>query len=98
MNGTNSSLPQQKKSVTSGQSQLVVNSGRHRSHRYGGGIPNYCVGEDVPYIWVPSKADLGIACGIKKGAMAASINSSDSSPIAPQVRQLQQKIEQRWGP
>ncbi|KAL3484075.1 hypothetical protein BJX62DRAFT_219207 [Aspergillus germanicus] len=89
MNGTNSSLPQQKNPLRAADTDPIAMAG---------GIPDYCVGEDVPYIWVPSKADLGIACGIKKGAMVASINFSDSHPIAPQVKQLRQKIEQLWGP
>ncbi|KAJ0418450.1 50S ribosomal protein L30e-like protein [Aspergillus carlsbadensis] len=85
-----------KKSVKNGQSQLVVIAADTDPIVVAAAVPAYCVGEDVPYIWVPSKKELGIACGLhqKVGTIVASINSSDSCPLAPQVEQLREKIGQ----
>ncbi|CEL03525.1 hypothetical protein ASPCAL04679 [Aspergillus calidoustus] len=86
------------KSVKNGQSQLAVVAADTDPLVLAADAPDYCIGEDVPYVWVPSKNALGTACGLGNGAIAASINASDVSPLAPQIKQLRQKIEKLWGP
>ena len=47
-------------------------------------IEAICRQNDVPVTWVPSKQELGKACGIEVGAAAAAaVESSDSTGFVP---------------
>lgn len=56
-------------------------------------LPLLCEDKNVPYVFVPSKAALGRACGVSRPVIAASITTNDESPIKNQVYAIKDKIE-----
>ena len=54
------------------------------------------VAEDkaCPYVFVPSKAALGRACGVSRPVIACSVLSADLSQLRNQILALRTKIEQ----
>jgi U4/U6 small nuclear ribonucleoprotein SNU13 len=49
--------------------------------------------QNVPYVFVPSKAALGRACGVTRPVIAASITSNEASQLKNQIQQLKLAIE-----
>ena len=49
--------------------------------------------KNVPYVYVPSKAALGRACGVSRAVIADSITTNESSDLTPQIRGLRPKVE-----
>jgi len=47
----------------------------------------------VAYVFVPSKAALGRACGVTRPVIAASVTTNDASPLNNQIEQLKLAIE-----
>jgi U4/U6 small nuclear ribonucleoprotein SNU13 len=56
-------------------------------------IPLLCEDKNVPYVFVPSKVQLGRACGVSRAVIAASINTNDASDLAGQIKALRDKVE-----
>ena len=62
-------------------------------------LPLLAEDKNVPYVYVPSKAALGRACGVSRAVIAASITTNESSDLMPQIRELKYKVERLmiWG-
>jgi U4/U6 small nuclear ribonucleoprotein SNU13 len=56
-------------------------------------LPLLAEDKNVPYVFVPSKAALGRACGVTRPVIAASITSNDQSPIQSQLAKLRTEVE-----
>lgn len=56
-------------------------------------LPLLCEDKNVPYVFVPSKAALGRACGVSRPVIAASVISKDGSALESQKRKLKIEIE-----
>lgn len=56
-------------------------------------LPLLCEDKNVPYVFVPSKAALGRACGVSRPVIAASVTSNDASAIKNQIYGIKDKIE-----
>lgn len=56
-------------------------------------LPLLCEDKNVPYVFVPSKAALGRACGVSRPVIAASVTSNDASSIKNQIYGIKDKIE-----
>lgn len=56
-------------------------------------LPLLCEDKNVPYVFVPSKAALGRACGVSRPVIAASVTSNDASAIKNQIFTIKDKIE-----
>ena len=57
-------------------------------------LPLLCEDKNVPYVFVPSKAALGRACGVSRSVISASITSNNASKLQPQIIKLKDQIEQ----
>jgi U4/U6 small nuclear ribonucleoprotein SNU13 len=51
------------------------------------------VAQNVPYVFVPSKAALGRACGVTRPVIAASITTNEGSQLKSQIHTLKLAIE-----
>lgn len=49
--------------------------------------------QNVPYVFVPSKAALGRACGVSRPVIACSITTNEGSQLKNQIQQLKLAIE-----
>lgn len=56
-------------------------------------LPMLCEDKNTAYVFVPSKLQLGRACGVSRAVMAASINANEASDLAPQIKRLREKVE-----
>ncbi|EGV65881.1 RNA binding protein snu13 [Yamadazyma tenuis] len=56
-------------------------------------LPLLCEDKNVPYVFVPSKAALGRACGVSRPVIAASVTTNDASAIKNQIYSIKDKIE-----
>uniref|UniRef100_A0A6B2LQP6 Ribosomal protein eL8/eL30/eS12/Gadd45 domain-containing protein n=1 Tax=Arcella intermedia TaxID=1963864 RepID=A0A6B2LQP6_9EUKA len=56
-------------------------------------LPLLCEDKNVPYVFVPSKAALGRACGVTRPLIACSITSSEGSDIKEQLENLKDQVE-----
>ena len=56
-------------------------------------LPLLCEDKNVPYVYVPSKVQLGRACGVSRSVIAASINTNEASSLATQIKALRDKVE-----
>ncbi|RPA86934.1 L30e-like protein [Ascobolus immersus RN42] len=56
-------------------------------------LPLLCEDKNVPYVFVPSKIQLGRACGVSRSVIAASITTNEASELGAQVKALKDKIE-----
>mmetsp|Transcript_99932 Transcript_99932/g.243107 ORF Transcript_99932/g.243107 Transcript_99932/m.243107 type:complete len:127 (-) Transcript_99932:94-474(-) len=56
-------------------------------------LPLLCEDKNKPYVFVPSKAALGRACGVSRSVIAAAVTTNDQSQLADQIRQLKISIE-----
>jgi U4/U6 small nuclear ribonucleoprotein SNU13 len=52
-----------------------------------------CIIQNVPYIFVPSKAALGRACNVSRPVIAASVTTSESRELSSQVNTIKLAIE-----
>ena len=57
-------------------------------------LPLLCEDKNVPYVFVPSKAALGRACGVSRSVISASITSNNASKLQPHIIKLKDQIEQ----
>lgn len=56
-------------------------------------LPLLCEDKNVPYVFVPSKAALGRACGMERPVVACAVTVNEGSQLKPQIQALQQSIE-----
>lgn len=56
-------------------------------------LPLLCEDKNVPYIFVPSKAALGRACGVTRAVIAASVTVQEGSNLKPQIATVREQIE-----
>jgi U4/U6 small nuclear ribonucleoprotein SNU13 len=49
--------------------------------------------QNVPYIFVPSKAALGRACGVTRPVISASVTTSESKELSSQIQTVKNAIE-----
>ena len=54
---------------------------------------HYSPSKNVPYIYVPSKAALGRACGVSRPVIAASITTNETNELNSQIRSIKDQIE-----
>ncbi|EAY10603.1 hypothetical protein TVAG_282030 [Trichomonas vaginalis G3] len=57
-------------------------------------LPLLCEDKNVQYIFVPSRAALGRACGVSRPVVACSIVKKDNSRLKKNIENLKIKIEQ----
>lgn len=56
-------------------------------------INSFSLLQNVPYVFVPSKAALGRACGVSRPVIACAVTVNEGSQLKPQISSLQQSIE-----
>ena len=56
-------------------------------------LPLLAEDKNVPYVFVPSKAALGRACGVTRPVIACSVTTNEGSQLKGQVQQLKLAIE-----
>lgn len=56
-------------------------------------LPLLAEDKNCPYVYVPSKIQLGRACGVSRAVIAASITTNEASDLTPQIRELKNKVE-----
>ncbi|KAF9987406.1 NHP2-like protein 1 [Modicella reniformis] len=56
-------------------------------------LPLLCEDKNVPYVFVPSKAALGRACGVSRPVIAASVTSNEGSDLKTQILAIKLQIE-----
>eukprot|EP00924_Labyrinthula_sp_SR-Ha-C_P001060 maker-scaffold_7-snap-gene-12.34-mRNA-1 protein AED:0.03 eAED:0.03 QI:129/1/1/1/0/0/3/129/127 len=56
-------------------------------------LPLVCEDKNVPYVFIPSKDQLGRACGVSRSVIAASITSNEQSPIEAKLKSLKIEID-----
>ncbi|CAK5277330.1 unnamed protein product [Mycena citricolor] len=56
-------------------------------------LPLLCEEKNVPYVFVPSKAALGRACGVTRPVISASVITSESSELSSQITTIKNAIE-----
>eukprot|EP00298_Acanthocystis_sp_HF-20_P029909 c8884_g1_i1.p1 GENE.c8884_g1_i1~~c8884_g1_i1.p1 ORF type:complete len:128 (+),score=28.45 c8884_g1_i1:24-407(+) len=56
-------------------------------------IPIQCELKNVPYIFVPSKVDLGRACGVSRPVIACSVITNPQSQLKNQIESIKISIE-----
>ncbi len=56
-------------------------------------IPLLCEDKNTPYVFVPSKVQLGRACGVSRAVIAASISTNEASDLAGPIKALKDKVE-----
>lgn len=56
-------------------------------------INSFFLFQNVPYVFVPSKATLGRACGVSRPVIACAVTVNEGSQLKPQISSLQQSIE-----
>ena len=57
-------------------------------------LPLLCEDKNVPYVYVSKQSDLGRACGVSRNIIACAVLSAHESPIASQVKEMKDKVEQ----
>ena len=56
-------------------------------------LPLLCEDKGVPYIFIPSRAALGRACGLSRSVVACSITKKDNSRLNKSIDALKNRIE-----
>eukprot|EP01010_Urceolus_cornutus_P001975 NODE_2554_length_513_cov_337.806034_g2029_i0.p1 GENE.NODE_2554_length_513_cov_337.806034_g2029_i0~~NODE_2554_length_513_cov_337.806034_g2029_i0.p1 ORF type:complete len:146 (-),score=43.23 NODE_2554_length_513_cov_337.806034_g2029_i0:75-455(-) len=56
-------------------------------------LPLLCEDKNVPYIFLPSKAALGRACGVSRNVIACSILNAEGSQLKSQIETINAEIE-----
>ncbi|KAJ1998286.1 RNA binding protein snu13, partial [Coemansia thaxteri] len=56
-------------------------------------LPLLCEDKNVPYVFVPSKAALGRACGVSRPVVAASVTTNEGSDLKSQILAVKLQIE-----
>ncbi|KAI0647338.1 NHP2/L7aE family protein [Trametes maxima] len=56
-------------------------------------LPLLCEEKNVPYIFVPSKAALGRACGVTRSVISASITTNENKELSSQIQTIKLAVE-----
>jgi len=56
-------------------------------------LPLLCEDKNVPYVFVPLKANLGRACGITRPVVAAAICHTENTQIHSSITEVHKEIE-----
>ncbi|OSD08572.1 NHP2/L7aE family protein [Trametes coccinea BRFM310] len=56
-------------------------------------LPLLCEEKNVPYVFVPSKAALGRACGVTRPVIAASITTNENNELSSQVQTIKHEVD-----
>lgn len=56
-------------------------------------LPLLAEDKNVPYVFVPSKAALGRACGVSRPVISASVTTNEGSQLKSQIQSLKLAIE-----
>ncbi|KAI8865577.1 ribonucleoprotein-associated protein [Ramicandelaber brevisporus] len=56
-------------------------------------LPLLCEDKNVPYVFVPSKAALGRACGVSRSVVACSVTSNEASDLKNSIHKIKVEIE-----
>eukprot|EP00301_Raphidiophrys_heterophryoidea_P021927 c6204_g1_i1.p1 GENE.c6204_g1_i1~~c6204_g1_i1.p1 ORF type:complete len:126 (+),score=33.99 c6204_g1_i1:77-454(+) len=56
-------------------------------------LPLLCEDKNVPYVFVPSKMELGRACGVSRPVVACSVLTNEQSQLKNQIQTLKTSIE-----
>ncbi|KAI9664401.1 MAG: RNA binding protein snu13 [Alyxoria varia] len=56
-------------------------------------LPLLAEDKNTPYVFVPSKMQLGRACGVSRAVIAVAITTSLTSDLKPQIEAMKSKVE-----
>ncbi|RKP22623.1 ribonucleo protein-associated protein [Syncephalis pseudoplumigaleata] len=56
-------------------------------------LPLLCEDKNVPYVFVPSKAALGRACGVARPVVACSVTTNEASDLRQMIQSIKTQIE-----
>ncbi|KAI8989710.1 NHP2/L7aE family protein [Trametes punicea] len=56
-------------------------------------LPLLCEEKNVPYVFVPSKAALGRACGVTRPVIAASITTNENKDLSSQIQTIKHEVD-----
>jgi len=56
-------------------------------------LPLLCEDKNVPYVYVPSKVELGKACGTTRNVIACSILKKKDSKLNDQINEMKDTVE-----
>eukprot|EP01133_Synstelium_polycarpum_P013895 gene13895-16394_t len=59
-------------------------------------IPLLCEDKNIPYVFVPSKAELGRVCNVSRPVVACSVLIDESSQLKPQINQVKDALDRLW--
>ena len=57
-------------------------------------LPLLCEDKNVPYVYVPTQADLGRACGVSRNIIACAILHHPDSQLQSKINETKDKVEQ----
>ena len=52
-----------------------------------------CENKNTPYVFVPSKLQIGRACGVSRPTIAACLLHNEASDLAPLIQRIRDKVE-----
>lgn len=56
-------------------------------------LPLLCEDKNVPYVYLPSKIQMGRSCGVSRSVISACITSNEASDLKNQIQALKDKVE-----
>eukprot|EP00824_Muranothrix_gubernata_P007005 TRINITY_DN189_c0_g1_i1.p1 TRINITY_DN189_c0_g1~~TRINITY_DN189_c0_g1_i1.p1 ORF type:complete len:134 (+),score=8.06 TRINITY_DN189_c0_g1_i1:20-421(+) len=84
------------KSLNRGISELVIMAADTEPLEILLHLPLLCEDKNVPYIFLPSKAALGRACGVSRPIIACSILTDEHSQLNSQINEAKDAVEQMF--
>lgn len=82
------------KALNRGQADLIVLAADTEPLEIILHLPLLCEDKNVPYVYIGKQADLGKACGVSRNIIAVAILDQEKSPIAENLKDLKNKVEQ----
>eukprot|EP01132_Coremiostelium_polycephalum_P006805 gene6805-8444_t len=55
-----------------------------------------CEDKDIPYVFVPSKAELGRSCNVSRPVVAASVIVAEGSQLTSQIKSVKDALDRLW--
>ncbi|EGC36844.1 hypothetical protein DICPUDRAFT_150645 [Dictyostelium purpureum] len=59
-------------------------------------IPLLCEDKNIPYVFVPSKSELGRACDVSRPVVACSVIVDDKSQLKSQINSVKDALDRLW--
>ncbi|EGG19962.1 U4/U6 small nuclear ribonucleoprotein [Cavenderia fasciculata] len=59
-------------------------------------IPLLCEDKNIPYVFVPSKAELGRVCNVSRPVVACSVIVDESSNLKGQINNVKDALDRLW--